>query len=150
MRRSVLLLAVATVSVSLGAGPPAKIDPAVKAELKKLRGRWLIVRMQTASWDWDARDHARKRITTITGYDWGHDHPAAKSTIVAIDAKSKAFDLVTTFNGVPLPRREAIYKVEGDALEVSLREGTGNRPTGFDRPTESGCILVVFRRLKEK
>jgi uncharacterized protein (TIGR03067 family) len=150
MRIIALLLAVAAVSVSFGAAPPAKVDPAVKAELKKLQGRWLLLRRETDKSVWDTRDHASRQVTTIAGHDWSHDVPGAKSTIVAFDAEGKAFDLVTTFKGEALYHHEAIYKVEGETLKVSMRKGSGDRPTGFDRPTERNTILFVFRRLKEE
>jgi uncharacterized protein (TIGR03067 family) len=150
MRTRTLLLAVAIVSVNLGAAPPAMIDPAVKAEMKKLQGRWLHLRWETDKLTWNAREHAGQKITTISGNKWIYDHPDAKGSITAFDPEGHAFDLVTTFRGEVILHHEAIYKVDGDTLKVCLRKGKGDRPTGFERPTEKDTILYIFRRLKEE
>jgi uncharacterized protein (TIGR03067 family) len=60
------------------------------------------------------------------------------------DEKAEPFQIDETQDDV---RREGIFKVEGDRLTVSLREGRGTRPKKFG---EKGAIEEVFERVKKK
>jgi uncharacterized protein (TIGR03067 family) len=150
MPKIVLLFGVAIASVALGAAPPPKLAPAIRAEQKKLVGRWLLQKVQREGrTTWDARDHEREHILTIEGARWlSHEsHPDAKTKMAAFDVESKAFDVITTFRGHTF-HSEAIYKIEGESLSICYRRGKGNRPTSFDTSKEEGTALNVYKRVK--
>jgi uncharacterized protein (TIGR03067 family) len=147
MRPSALLLALIALWGGVGAAPPPKPDPA-RAELKKLQGRWLLqTTRELGMTTWDARDHEERRVQTIQDDRWVQPHPGVRSRITALDARCKCFDLVFTVQGHTL-HFEAIYRLQGDTLQVCFRRGKGNRPTGFTTPTEPDTILYTYKRLK--
>jgi uncharacterized protein (TIGR03067 family) len=149
MHLPVLFLAVAASSLGFAAAPPAR-SGAVKAELKKLQGRWLLQKVERdGRTTWDSRDQEREHILTIEGARWIEAHPDARTRMAAFDAEGKAFDVITTFRGHTF-HGEAIYKIEGDILKLCHRKGKGNRPAGFDTSTDPNVVLRIYKRLKKE
>ena len=44
---------------------------------------------------------------------------------------------------------EAVYKIDGDTLTISVCLLEKKRTTNFDKPKEGGTILVTLKRIKD-
>jgi uncharacterized protein (TIGR03067 family) len=127
-------------------------DEAVKKELKRLEGTWVVVSVvfdglpsppEEALKDQAIVRKGEKETTTLKGKETG------KGT-VKVDPTKKPAEIDYTFDGGPNDGKtlRGIYKVEGDTMTVCYGPLGKDRPTEFESKKGSGVGLVVHKRQK--
>lgn len=139
------------ISLALTAPAEAPLPKAAQKELRALQGKWEVVRLATKDHEGDL-DEGERYVLELKGRKWIFDG-AVKAEITAIDPSTDptCLDMKSLEKGDKGTVREAVYQIKGDTLRIALYQGKGEqRPTGFDKPTSSGTIVVTLKRLKEK
>ena len=133
--------------------PKAKELPAeAKKELKKLEGKWEIVKTVDA----DKESEEKSEIYLVfkdTEVTMSFKDKKETIHITAIDATTdpKCIDFVELLRDKSERTLEGIYKIDGDTLQLALaipKDGK-NRPTGFGKPTDKRTMVWTLKRVKE-
>jgi uncharacterized protein (TIGR03067 family) len=143
MRKSLLLLVVASLAFAPAPFPRAGKRGSNESDLKKMQGRWDRVGLGTGE-----KPRPSTCLVTITGTRM--QFPAADDAWVltlGTTSNPKWLDAKRVNNPNSLFR--GIYKFEGDALIIYWRGPDANpaRPTDFT-PGQPGVWYQVFKRVK--
>ena len=149
MKTSILFLAFAGFVAADDKG-----NDAVKADLKKLEGTWVLESRRIND---DPEDKETKRAKSkewkivIDGDQWTDEikGKAAEVLTIKIDpkAKPKTIEMTTKLRSGRTVTRRGLYEIDGDTLTVAL--GSSRLvPKGLKEP-ESGCNLTVYKREKK-
>lgn len=140
-------LAVAACAIGLvAAADDPKADDAVKADLKKLEGAWVVTEVKAAKGE--APKELEKASVSFSGdmVTMKHGESAAQRMKVKLDPTKDPKEM--SF----VPEREekngapglAIYKIDGDTLTVAMGP-PDKRPAKFE-PPENGFLLTLKRK----
>lgn len=127
-----------------------ELPAAALKEVEKLQGKWKAVKGGRDGKEYVFQKTDPELLLEFKGRRWVLNG-VEKAEIVALDPKTdpKCIDLksLEKARGVGVVD-EAIFKIEGDTLSVSLYQGQGkNRPSSFETPKEKDTILLVFERV---
>jgi uncharacterized protein (TIGR03067 family) len=131
------------------AADPPKLTEAGQKELKALQGKWQI--QKEARFD-EERDRSADANAVVEFK--GHKLIAEGKEVgevAALDPTTdpKCIDLKIDEGPAKGMTVEAVYKIDGDNLTISISLTEKKRPTNFDKPKEAGSILVTLKRIKE-
>lgn len=146
---------IAIILVVPDAFPQAQLSPDAQKELKKLEGKWKVLKMAGRGMEIELGKNDLELIGEFKGTKWlfgTAEKRVEKAEIIAIDTKTdpKCLDLKSLEKGRGDAIDEAIYKLDGDTFTISFYQGKGKqRPTGFDVPKDMDTVLVVLKRVKE-
>ena len=139
-------MSVLLVCLALAADP----SDAMKADLAAFQGEWRIENAQTVDVD-QTTDGLAGQSMTFAGKSWTFG-TIIEGKLDSVDPSTdpKAIDMTAVpKDGDPLPI-EGVYKLTGDTLVLSVHVGADrNRPTGFDKPTDTGTVLLTLKRAKK-
>ena len=152
-----MLTAFVLLALSAPADPPkekAKELPAeAKKELKKLEGKWRVVKTLEATKESEAKD-GEDVFITFKDAEMTMASGDKKETIAitAVDGTTdpKCIDLTETRRDKTERTLEGIFKLDGDTLQLAIsipKEGK-SRPTGFDKPPDR-TVVMTLKRVKE-
>jgi len=133
----------------LGADQPRKDD--VKNDLDQLQGSWALVLFFVNGEEVPA-DQVKPGELLIEDHEYrpklGAD--VERTTVQLNSAKSpKEIDFTYTTGFHKGKTTTGIYKLDGDALTICRGQGPGkDRPNEFSAPTDSGLLLIVWKRTK--
>ena len=153
-----MLAAIVLLALSAPADPPKEKEKALPAdavkELKKLEGKWRVVKAADANKEADVKED-EAILFTFKGAEVTLSYGEKKETIrvTAIDATTdpKCIDLTERRRDNSERTLEGVYKLDGDTLKIALaipKDGK-NRPTSFDKPTDPRAMVWTFKRVKE-
>ena len=139
-------------ALTIGADEPkkAELDAAARKELKALEGDWVVQRIETKDGKQEPGDGEQISLT-IKGAKWTFG-TIQSGEVVALDPSTspKLLDFKSVRKGRPDAVNEAIYKVDGDTLIISIYQGKDKkRPTSLDKPTEGDTVLWTLKRSKK-
>src|SRR6266545_2295232 len=144
-----MLTALMLFVLSAPADPPEKIKElpaAAQKELKKLEGKWRIVKAATADKEQDVKE-CESLLFEFKGAELTMSLGDKKETIrvTAIDATTdpKCIDLTETRRDKSERTLEGVFKLDGDTLQIALtipKDGK-SRPTGFAKPTDPRTMV---------
>ncbi len=146
-------------SLCLGtAGADEKPDAAVKKELARLEGVWIVSEARHAgeAVEQDEPDKFEFKNGKLI-VQRGDRAPITMTLRLDISTDPKLLDWTTNSNGKfddADKFAEGIYKLDGDTLTVcyNVRDNAfakGNRPTEFKSAEGSDAMLIVFKRAKK-
>jgi uncharacterized protein (TIGR03067 family) len=125
-----------------------------KKELKKLEGKWRVVKVANGNQEADVKDREvyfvfKGAEVTLTASD---KEKTETLRVTAIDPATDpvCIDLLEKRAGRPDRTLEGVYKIDGDTLRLAFsvpREGK-NRPTSFEKPGDRATVWT-FKRVKE-
>jgi uncharacterized protein (TIGR03067 family) len=150
-----VLATLLALSLTASADPPKEKELSAEAKqvLKKLEGRWKLVKEVRAEGEKEFTDEA---ITIeFKGRTVCVDTVAKlEFTLSDLDPTTdpKLLDLTCTKDAGPVRKGdvlEAIYKIDGDTLTIALYKLSGKRPANFDTPKDAEATVVTFKRIKE-
>jgi uncharacterized protein (TIGR03067 family) len=151
-----MLTAIVLLALAAPTDPPKEKEkelPAeAKKELKKLEGKWQIVKAGSAKGESDAKE--LELFCEIKGAELTFTKGDKKETlrVSAVDSTTdpKCIDLLEQRPGKPDRTLEGIYKIDGDTfvLAFSIPSDAKNRPTSFDKPGER-TLVWTLKRVKE-
>ena len=144
MRLHALYLASIVLFVPAG----ARQDDAVKDDLAKLQGEWVIVSYEKDGAKADDEDLTTYPVLTIKGkeFTWSNGALPGELTIRPSE-KPKAADYAVT-DGDTKRVEKAIYEINGDTWRDCMASSGKARPTEFAAPVGSGHTLIVYRRAR--
>jgi uncharacterized protein (TIGR03067 family) len=147
--KSYLMLA-AAVGLLIGADKKASPDDAVKAEMKKLEGTWLVVSRQVGQIRVPDKE-VKKDGLTFTFRDGKYVMKMGKlqepgTFTVDPTTTPKKMDLNQPRKGKPAVTVPGIYKLEGDTLTVCYHGK--KRPTEFKADARSENVIYTLKRVK--
>jgi uncharacterized protein (TIGR03067 family) len=153
------MLAAALVFVLAAPADPPKekekeLPAEAKKELKKLEGKWRLVKAADANKESDVKE-SEALVFEFKGAEMTMSFGEKKETIrvAAIDSTTdpKCIDFIEVRKDKTERTLEGVYKLDGDTLKIALsipKEGK-NRPTSFDKPTDSRAMVWTLKRVKE-
>ena len=142
--------------VTPAADPPkekkAELSAEAKKELKKLEGKWQLVKLVTKDQEVEPGDS--EMVFAFEGDTLSVTVAGQKETVAvtALDATTdpKCIDLTRTRPGRPAQVSEGVYKLDGDTLTIAnTPNGEKLRPAGFDKPTDERVQVLTFKRVKK-
>ncbi|MBX9628222.1 MAG: TIGR03067 domain-containing protein [Gemmataceae bacterium] len=144
----------AIVALALAApadGPDADLPPEAVKELKKLEGKWQLVKLGRDGKETEFPADGNKLVGEFKGPKWflGKDE---KGSVVALESVNGVhlIDMRSSEPGRNGAVDQGIYKLDGDTLTLVVNQGKRKvRPTGFDTPTDKDVILAVMKRVKD-
>lgn len=153
-----MLTAFVLLAFSAPAEPPKEkekeLPAAAKQELKKLEGKWRLVKAADANKESDVKESEALHFT-FKGAELTMSFGDKKETlrVTAIDATTdpKCIDFAEQRRDKTERTLEGVYKLDGDTLKIALaipKDGK-NRPTGFDKPTDPRTMVWTLKRVKE-
>src|SRR5262245_44660608 len=140
------------------ADPPAEKDRGkefsaeAKKELKKLEGRWRLLKVASAGKESEVKDKEvyfvfKGTELTLTSADKGE-----KLLVTALDPATdpRCIDLLEKREGRPDRTLEGVYAIDGDTLRLAVALPTGgkDRPTSLEKPGDSAMVWTL-QRVKE-
>jgi uncharacterized protein (TIGR03067 family) len=119
-------------------------------ELARLQGEWIAQRLASQGGDVDFTTIDRQLVARFDGPLYTFTgRPKGYITLLDPGTDPKLMNIRSIERGRQLRTDEAIFKIDGDTLSICLYQGDGRqRPTGFEKPTEPGVVLAVFKRAK--
>ncbi len=138
------------------AEPPKEKDKELSAEaikeLKKLEGKWLVVKVAAEGKESEANDKDVHFVFKGTEVRLMSGDKGETLLITALDSTTdpKCIDFLEKREGRPDRTLEGVYKIDGDKLQIALsvlKEGK-NRPTSFEKPGDRAFVWT-FKRVKE-
>jgi uncharacterized protein (TIGR03067 family) len=137
------------IGVSLFAGQPKKAE--VKAPTDELQGGWSMVLLFVNGEETPAEQARSGELVVEDDVYRSKLGATAESSTIKIDAtkRPKTIDFTYTSGFLKGKTIKGIYKMDGDDLTVcrGLNPET-ERPAEFAAPTDSGLLLVVWKRSK--
>jgi uncharacterized protein (TIGR03067 family) len=148
-----LLLGIAAVADEPKPGAKEKeFSAEAKKELKKLEGKWRLVKIAATDGEVEMKDKELYYVFKGTEVTQTFGDKMATSRVDALDAATdpKCIDLTVTREGAPDRTLEAVYRIDGDTLQIafSLAKEGKNRPTSVEKPSDLSFIWT-FKRVKE-
>ena len=149
-----MLTAFVLLALAAPAEPPKakELSAEAKKELKKLDGKWEIVKTADADKESDEKSEI---YLVFKGTEVTMSFKDQKETIriTAIDPTTdpKCIDFVEQLRDKSERTLEGVFKIDGDTLQLALtipKDGK-NRPTGFEKPTEKRTMVWTLKRVKE-
>ena len=123
-------------------------DVAAADTLKKFAGKWVPVEV-TMNGELVEKDKLDGVLLTIDGnkYTSKIGEKTDEGTLSLDESKSPAaMDVVRKKSDGDTTTIPAIYEIKGDSLKVCYAIGTAARPTDFKSETDSGTLLVTYKR----
>jgi uncharacterized protein (TIGR03067 family) len=146
--------------VSSGQAPKEKekqpeLSAEAKKELKKLEGKWQVVKGLGSEGEHDLKDN--EAFCLVEGTKMTFSRVNAKSNemveVTALDRSTdpKCIDLTDIRPGKPPRITEGVYKIDGDTLQLAIAAPKGGklRPANFDKPTDQRIIVWTMKRVKD-
>jgi uncharacterized protein (TIGR03067 family) len=144
-----MVATLAAVLLLAPAADPPKLSEAGQKELKALQGKWQI---QTEVRFNEERDRSADPdgVLEFNGHKIRAEGKEA-GEVAALDPSTdpKCIDLKIDAGPAKGLVLEAIFKIDGDNLTISVCLMEKKRPTNFDKPTDAAVILVTLKRIKE-
>ena len=145
-------------SLTISAEPPKEkekekeFSAEAKKELKKLEGKWKVVKLADATKEAEAKDQELFFVFKGTEVKLTSGEKSEMLHITAIDPTTdpKCIDFAEKREGKPERTLEGVYKIDGETLQIAfsvLKEGK-NRPTSFEKPGDR-AIVWTLKRVKE-
>jgi len=133
-----------------------ELSAEAKKELKKLEGKWQLVKVRSSEGEAELKDLNLEAFLVIEGtkLTMSARNKSETAEITDLDPSTdpKCIDLTEIRPGRPDQFTEAIYKIDGDTLQIAMspvKEGNKFRPTSFDKPTERRVVVWILKRVKE-
>jgi uncharacterized protein (TIGR03067 family) len=152
-----MMTALVLLALSAPADPPegkAKELPAeAKKELRKLEGKWKLVR--SASSEEEADLKGGEVFAVFDGDQMTLSAGSKKDVlrVVAMDATTdpKCIDFVERKKDGTERTYEGVYKIDGGTFQLafSVPKDGKMRPTSLAKPTDPRTLLWIFERVKE-
>lgn len=129
-------------------------DDAIKKDHKLIEGTWRIIALEVngnKSKEADAR-----KLTVVNGSDgtwilYSEDKEVTRGTSTTDPSKKpKAIDFMATEGNDKDKKHPGIYELGEKTRKLCFAAPGKERPTEFSSPADSGIILVVFEREKQK
>lgn len=139
---------------SAPAGPPKELSGKAKRELKAMEGKWRAMKFLHADRETVPGTTDDAFIVTIAGGKIDFAGVAA-AAITDLDPTTdpKCLDFKVREDSGVLKENsvyESVYKRDGDKLTWAFFHGRGkSRPTGLDKPTVPGLMVMVLTRVRE-
>ncbi|VTR92533.1 unnamed protein product [Gemmata massiliana] len=155
-----MLASLLAVSLALAPGQPPKEDKKApelsaeaKKELKKLEGKWQIVKALGSEGEADVKE--LDAFCAIAGtkltFTRGTKTEVAEVTALDPGADPKCIDLTESRPGRPERVTEGVFKLDGDTLHLAMAAPKDGklRPASVEKPTDGRIIVWVMKRVKE-
>jgi uncharacterized protein (TIGR03067 family) len=149
-----MFIAMILFSLTALADPHKEFSAEAKKELKKLEGKWKMVKSADAQKEFELKDEEmcflfKDSDVTLT---FSNSTKTEKLQVAAIDPATdpNCIDFLEKREGRPDRALEGVYKIDGDMLQIALsilKEGK-NRPTSFEKPGDR-VLIWTFKRVKE-
>jgi len=124
-----------------------------KKELKKLEGKWQIVKAATSQGEGEVKD--LEAFCVISGaeltFSRGDKKESLRVTVIDLTTDPKCIDLAEQLRDKTERTLEGIFKIDGDTLFLAftIPKDAKSRPTSFDKPTDPRTVVWTFKRVKE-
>jgi uncharacterized protein (TIGR03067 family) len=154
-----MLPALLVLALSAPADPPKEkakekeLSAETKKELKKLEGKWQMVKAATNQGEGDVKE--LEAFCVVSGSELTFSRGDKKETIrvTAIDTTTdpKCIDLTEVRADKTERILEGIFKIDGDTFQLAFAVPKDGkiRPTSFDKPTDARTMVWTFKRVKE-
>lgn len=132
-----------------------ELPAAAKKELEKLERRWEVTKSANSTGESKPDAQMPKLYLVLKGDELTFEFEGKKETlrVSAVDAGTdpKCIDLLEKLRDNKERTIEGVYKIEKDTLRIALRvpDGAKQRPTGFDKPTDSRTMVLTLKRVKD-
>ena len=153
-----MLTAVVLFALAAPADPPKEKEkelPAeAKKELKKLEGKWRLVKAADANKESDVKESEALDFTfkgAEMTMSFGDKSETLRVTAIDPTTNPKCIDFTEQRRDKTERTLEGVYKLDGDTLRIALaipKDGK-NRPTSFDKPTDPRTMVWTLKRVKE-
>jgi uncharacterized protein (TIGR03067 family) len=124
-----------------------------KKELKKLEGKWQVVKGLGSKGEDDLKDLEAFCVVEGTKMTFSRGNNKEMAEVTALDPSTdpKCIDLTDSRPGKPPRITEGVYKIDGDTLQLAITAPKGGklRPANFDKPTDERIIVWTMKRVKE-
>lgn len=153
--------AIITVLLLATADPPREkkdkeLPEATQKELKKLEGKWKVVKFLDSAREIEIGTDKRDLFWTFKGavvtLEFGYaENETLKIAALDPGTDPKCIDLIEMTKGQPDRTLEGVFKIDGDTLLLALHVSNDSkqRPVGFDKPTDRQTIVWTLKRVKE-
>jgi uncharacterized protein (TIGR03067 family) len=149
-----LAMTMGVVIAPVFADTPKELSGAAKRELKKLEGKWRVVRVLHSDRETTPGTDDDPVVIEFKG-DMINIARSATGAVVELDPATdpKCLDFKARVGSGVFKKGstyESVYKRDGDTLTWAVYTGRGkNRPVAFDKPTDAGVKVIVLNRVKE-
>lgn len=144
-----MVATLAAVLLLAPAADPPKLTEAGAKELKKFEGKWQIQKEVTADDERDRSGDATAVVEFKGQKVFAEGKELGAVTALAPSTDPKCLDMKVDEGPAKGMVVEAIYKIDGDAMTISVFVGEKKRPANFDKPKDAGAMLVTLKRIKE-
>lgn len=138
-------------TLAVGFCVAAAPEDAGKKALDAIQGEWVVEKAVTLENE-QAQDGITGQSLVFTGKKWKFS-TIIEGELVSLDPTTTPMIIdmkATPKEGGEIPI-EGIYKLTDDTLMLSVHVGEDrNRPAGFDKPTESGTVVLTLKKFKAK
>jgi hypothetical protein len=141
-------------SLTAPAEPPKEkeFSAEAKKELKKLEGKWRLLRIGDGDKESDFKDKEAYFVFKGTEITMTSGNKTESLHVAALDPTTdpKCIDLLEKRQGKPDRTLEGVYGIDGDTLRIahSLPNEGRNRPTSVEKPAGRAMIWTL-KRVKE-
>lgn len=149
-----LLVSLAVFVPTANAQQETDLTDAAKKELKKLEGKWQLVKLTSTEGEREATAVEAELLLEFKGKLMrigGKEIAEVRALDPGVDPKCLDFKAVAGMGEIKEGTvYESVYKIDGDTLTWAVYVGAGNkRPANFDAPKDAGTFVVVLKRVKD-